>query len=151
MTSLTLVRQIAARPAIVFDALTTAEGMAAWWGPDAAPVVFAESDPRLGGAWRVRFRSLDGREHEAYGVYVEFDPPHRLAMTWNYADGGEPIEEGRESRIEADLRATDGGAELTFTHGQLKNAASVASHTQGWTGAFAKLVDRLNGRTTPLR
>ena len=32
MTSLTLVRRIAARPSIVFDALTTAEGIASWWG-----------------------------------------------------------------------------------------------------------------------
>jgi uncharacterized protein YndB with AHSA1/START domain len=42
MTSLTLVRRIAARPAIVFAALTTAEGLAGWWGPDAGPVLLAE-------------------------------------------------------------------------------------------------------------
>ena len=30
MTSLTLVRRIKARPSIVFDALTTAEGIASW-------------------------------------------------------------------------------------------------------------------------
>ncbi len=34
MTSLTLVRRIAARPSIVFDALTTPDGIACWWGPD---------------------------------------------------------------------------------------------------------------------
>jgi uncharacterized protein YndB with AHSA1/START domain len=32
MTSLTLVRRIAARPSIVFDALTTPDGIASWWG-----------------------------------------------------------------------------------------------------------------------
>ncbi len=31
VTSLRLVRRIAARPAIVFEALSTAEGIAAWW------------------------------------------------------------------------------------------------------------------------
>ena len=41
MTSLTLVRRIAARPSIVFDALATAEGVAAWWGPDDLPVILA--------------------------------------------------------------------------------------------------------------
>ena len=35
MTSLTLVRRIKARPQVVFDAVTTAEGIARWWGPDA--------------------------------------------------------------------------------------------------------------------
>jgi uncharacterized protein YndB with AHSA1/START domain len=94
---------------------------------------------------------MDGQEHEAFGVYLEFTPPTRLVMTWNYASGGEPLEAGRASRIEADLRATAAGTELTFTHSLLRDAASVASHTNGWTGALAKLVDRLAGRTTPLR
>ena len=39
MTSLTLVRRIAARPSIVFDALTTPDGIACWWGPDDGPVL----------------------------------------------------------------------------------------------------------------
>ena len=47
MTSLTLVRRIKARPSIVFDALTTAEGIACWWGPDGGPVFVAETDPGL--------------------------------------------------------------------------------------------------------
>ena len=45
MTSLTLVRRIAARPSIVFDALTTPAGIACWWGPDDGPVLLAETDP----------------------------------------------------------------------------------------------------------
>jgi uncharacterized protein YndB with AHSA1/START domain len=53
MTSITLVRRIAARPSIVFEALVTAEGVAAWWGPDALPVVRAEVDARVGGSYRV--------------------------------------------------------------------------------------------------
>lgn len=47
MTSLTLVRRIKARPSIVFDALTTPDGIASWWGPDAGPVL-----------WRKRTRGL---------------------------------------------------------------------------------------------
>jgi hypothetical protein len=41
MTSLKIVRRIAARPSIVFDALITPEGIACWWGPDAGPVLLA--------------------------------------------------------------------------------------------------------------
>ena len=75
MTSLTLVRRIRARQSIVFDAMTTAEGIAHWWGPDAGPVLIAESDPRKGGRFRVRFRTLDGTEHECSGEYLEVLPP----------------------------------------------------------------------------
>ena len=47
MTSLTLVRRIKARQSIVFDALTTAEGVASWWGPDGGPVLVGRLTPRL--------------------------------------------------------------------------------------------------------
>jgi uncharacterized protein YndB with AHSA1/START domain len=138
MTSLTLVRRVAARPSIVFDALTTREGVAAWWGPDDLPVLDAQVDARVGGAFRVRFQTMDGAEHEACGEY-EVSPPSRLVMTWSYAFGGAPEEFGHSSRIEVDVRAVDGGSELTFTHADLLNAASQASHEWGWTGALDKL------------
>ena len=82
MTSLTLVRRIRARPAIVFDALITAEGIAQWWGPDAGPVLIAEADARVGGRYRVRFRLLDGSEHESSGAYLELIRPERVVMSW---------------------------------------------------------------------
>lgn len=143
MTSLTLVRRIAARPSIVFETLSTADGVAAWWGPDSLPVILAQLDARVGGRYRVRFRTLDGAEHEASGEILELAPPHRLAMTWTYTTGGEPEEDGRVSHIEFEVRAIDGGSELTFTHSRLRNAASQASHQRGWTGALDKLVARL--------
>ena len=137
MTSLTLVRRIAARPAVVFDLLTTAEGVACWWGPDAGPVLVSETDPRVGGRFRVRFRLIEGSEHESRGEYLEVRPPERLAMTWAWL-GDE--DEGGESRIEIDLRALDDGAtELTFTHSRLASEASRISHEGGWSGALDKL------------
>src|SRR6478735_850564 len=84
MTNLTLVRRIKARPSIVFDALTTAEGIASWWGPDGGPVLVAESDPQVGGRFRVRFRMLDGSEHESSGEYLEVVKPERLSMSWRW-------------------------------------------------------------------
>lgn len=140
MKSFTLVRRIAARPSIVFEAMTTAAGVAAWWGPEDLPVVHAEMDARVGGAYRVRFRTLDGREHEACGEFLELVPPRRIVMTWWYAVGGEPDEEGRTSRIEITLTPSAGGTELTFTHSGLWSDESAKSHTWGWTGAFDKLV-----------
>jgi uncharacterized protein YndB with AHSA1/START domain len=148
MTSLTLVRRIAARPSIVFEALTTADGIRAWFGPDDLPVIRAEIDAWVGGAYRVRFQTLDGQEHEAFGEILDVDPPRRLVMTWRYAHGGEPEEQGLTSRIEIEVIAFEGGSELTFSHTDLRNEASRASHERGWTGALAKLV-RNFGAATP--
>lgn len=140
MTSLTIVRRIAARPSILFDALTTPQGVACWWGPDGGPVLLAETDVRVGGRFRVRFRMLDGSEHESRGEYLEVERPVRLVMSWRWTDGGEPEETEEESRVEIDLRPIGTGTELTFTHARLKNEASRLSHEEGWNGALDKLV-----------
>ena len=144
MTSLTLVRRIAARPSIVFDALTMPDGIRCWWRPDDGPVLLAESDPRVDGRFRVRFRMLDGTEHEASGHYVEVVRPARLVMTWHWLEGGEAAEAGQESRIVIALRPIAIGTELTFTHERLQTGASRDSHQRGWTGALDKLERHLS-------
>jgi uncharacterized protein YndB with AHSA1/START domain len=136
MTSLTLVRRIRARPSIVWDALTTPEGIGYWWGPDAGPVVIAETDVRVGGRFRVRFRMLDGTEHESSGEYREVSKSQRLAMSWRWL--GE--DDSGESLVEIGLRAIAEGTELTFTHSQLRDDEIRTSHEQGWSGALDKLV-----------
>jgi len=148
MTGLTLVRRIRARPSIVFAALTTPDGIASWWGPDAGPVLLAETDARVGGRFRVRFRTLDGSEHESTGEYLEVVEAQRLVMSWRWIDGGEPEENGEVSRIEIDLKPVDVGTEITFAHARLRNEASRLSHEQGWAGAFDKLERRFSAELT---
>ena len=139
MTSLTLVRRIAARPSIVFDALTTPEGIRLWWGPDDGPVLIAETDVRVGGRFRVRFRMTDDTEHESSGEYLEVARPTRLVMSWRWTLGGDAAETGEESRVDIDLRPIATGTELTFTHARLQTTASRDSHEWGWNGALDKL------------
>ena len=139
MSSLTLVRRIKARPSVVFALLSTPEGIARWWGPDSGPVLLSEADVRVGGRFRVRFRMLDGTEHESSGEYLEIIEGKRLVMTWRWIDGGEPEERGESSQIEVDLRPIDIGTELTFTHARLQNDRSRDSHAWGWGGALDKL------------
>jgi uncharacterized protein YndB with AHSA1/START domain len=136
MTSLTLVRRIKARPSIVFDALTTPEGIASWWGPDEGPVLVAETDPRVGGHFRVRFRMVDGSEHESTGEYLEVVKPERLSMSWRWTGGAE---DPGESLVEIRLRAVSEGTELTLTHSRLHDEETCRSHKNGWTGALDKL------------
>jgi uncharacterized protein YndB with AHSA1/START domain len=140
MRSLTLVRRIAARPSIVFEAMTTLDYFAAWWGPDDGPVVRAEMDARVGGAYRIHFRTLDGLDHEASGEFLEVVAPSRIVMSWTWSIGGEPEEQGRISRVEIDLTPIADGTELTFTHAGLSSEASEKSHAWGWAGALDKLV-----------
>ena len=136
MSSLTLVRRIKARPQVVFDAVTTAEGIAHWWGPDAGPVLVSESDPRVGGRYRVRFRMLDSTEHESSGAFLEIKRPERVVLSWRWKGG---LEDAGESRIEITLRAVPEGTELTLTHSRLQDEETRSGHEKGWSGALDKL------------
>lgn len=136
MTSVTFVRRIRARPSVVFDAVTTAEGIAQWWGPDAGPVLLAETDVRVGGRYRLRFRKLDGMEHETTGTYLELLRPERVVMSWRWVGGAE---DPGESRIEMVLRAIPEGTELTFSHSRLHDEETRRSHEAGWNGSLQKL------------
>jgi uncharacterized protein YndB with AHSA1/START domain len=136
LTGLTLVRRIRARPPVVFDAVTTPEGIAQWWGPDAGPVLLAEADVRVGGRYRLRFRMLDGTEHETSGVYLELLRPERVVMSWRWTGG---VEDPGESRIEILLRPIPEGTELTFSHLRLHDEDTRRSHEAGWAGSLAKL------------
>jgi uncharacterized protein YndB with AHSA1/START domain len=146
MTSLTLVRHIKARPSIVFDAVTTAEGIARWWGPDAGPVVVAEADVRVGGRFRVRFRMLNGSEYESQGEYLELVKPERVVFSWRWM-GGE--EDPGVSRVEIKLRAIPEGTELTFTHALLPDEETRRGHEAGWNGSLNKLEAHFSDRGSP--
>ena len=145
MTSLTLVRRIAARPSIVFEALTAPDGIACWWGPDDGPVLLAETDVRVGGRFRVRFRMLDGSEHESQGEYLELVKPERVVFSWRWTGGQE---DPGISRVEIRLRAIPEGTELTFTHALLHDEETRRSHEAGWLGSLDKLEAHFAGAET---
>jgi uncharacterized protein YndB with AHSA1/START domain len=144
MTSVSLVRRIAARPAIVFEALVTAEGIRSWWGPDDSPAISAEVDPRVGGRFRVRFRTADGLEHECVGEFLEIERPKRVVMSWRWSRNGRIDEHDKVSRVEMRLHAIETGTELTLVHSRLSNEDSARAHEGGWDGALQKLVRRFS-------
>ncbi len=154
MNAVTLVRRIAARPSIVFDALTTTEGLSSWFGPDEGPVLFVTANARLGGRFSARFRlagdmmedvAAAGSEHECLCKFLEIDKPRRIVMSWQWIFGGDPGEQGRVSRLEFHLRPIDTGTELTLIHAGLRDEATVSSHAKGWSGALDKLMRTLPG------
>ena len=145
MTSATLIRRIAARPDIVFEALVTSEGIRSWWGPDHGPAISAVSDPRVGGRFEARFRTADLREHVCAGEFLEIVRPERLVMSWRWIFGGVDDERDRVSRVEFNLRAIETGTELTLVHGELTTEVSARSHEGGWGGALDKLIRRFEG------
>ncbi|CAN5367751.1 hypothetical protein BH09PSE6_BH09PSE6_08420 [soil metagenome] len=136
MTSMTIVRQIAARPSLVWEAVSTADGLRQWLGPDDGPVIEMVSEPVAGGRFHLKFRMRDGSEHESNGTWLVVDPPLRLVLSWQWS--GE--EADGESRVEIVLRPKGEGTELTFTHAQLPDEPTAEGHRKGWNGSLDKLV-----------
>ncbi len=132
--SLTLVRRMKAAPAKIYDAWTRPEMMVRWWGPDAGPVLSAESDPRVGGRFRVVFCTLDGERHDCSGEYREVEQNRRLVFTWHWVSTPE-----RESLVTVEIRPLPEGAELTLTHAQFFDEAARDGHRRGWSGSLDKL------------
>lgn len=88
---LTITRIFAAPPALVFECMTTPAHLTHFWGPAGAstPLAGITVEPRPGG----RFETLmvndeTGEEYPMRGVFVEFDPPHRLSFTEADVEGG---------------------------------------------------------------
>ena len=134
LPSVTIVRRIKAPPAKIWAAITRPEQMLVWWGPDAGPTLSVEADVRPGGRFSIKFRLLNGDEHNPTGVYREVTPDKKLVFTWEL-----PALPERETLVTFLLKPFDGGTELTLIHEHLPDEDARRSHEQGWSGLLDKL------------
>jgi uncharacterized protein YndB with AHSA1/START domain len=123
-------RFLAASPEVVFAAWTDPQMLARWISPIGHAL--AEVEPWPGGRLNVTMVGA-GREIVHTGVYREVIPGRRLVFTWlsPYTGPGESV-------VTVELRARDGGTQLTLTHEGLMPDA-VESHAGGW----GQILDRL--------
>jgi uncharacterized protein YndB with AHSA1/START domain len=134
--SLTLKRRLKATPAQVFSAWTDPQKIVDWFGPreTAAGSVAAEMDVRVGGRYRIRFRTTDGEKHEVGGTYREVVPDRRLQFTWVWHSTPE-----RESLVTVTMVRDGDGTMLTLHHEQFFDEKARDGHSRGWTGTLEKL------------
>lgn len=83
-----------------------------------------------------RFRDIDEKGHEGSGVVTRWEPPHRLAFTWQPS-----------SEVEFELRTRGDKVLLTLTHRRLSGRQEMVSVCGGWHSHLAVLVERAHGRT----
>jgi uncharacterized protein YndB with AHSA1/START domain len=122
---------IDAEPEIVFEHLTTDDGMVAWMGQH------ADLDPTPGGRFAVDVSGSPIR-----GTYVEVDPPRRVVVTWGVA-GSDEHPPG-SSRVEFDLESIDGGTRLSLHHRDIPDVRA-GNHERGWVHFLDRLVRAARG------
>lgn len=118
---------IAAPATVVWELLTTAEGLRRWVGPEAV------AEPAPGG--ELRWMHPDGSRMA--GRFVELVPHRRLVFTYGWEDGrmGVPPE---STTVEIDLTERDGVTSLRLVHRGLPPEA-VGPHQHGWAYFLGEL------------
>jgi len=130
--------QIAHPPATVWAALTTAEGLASWFG-DRATI-----DLRPGGSARMTF----GGEHTADMRVERVEEPTVFGFTWHIY--GLPDDDPRRTYVEFTLVPVGQGTRLTVVESgfaQLPDEAyrtAYEGNTRGWASELGELVDYLD-------
>ena len=130
--------EIAHPPARVWAALTTAEGLSAWFGKD------AKIDLRPGGSASMRWDSGDTAEMRVERV----EEPMVFGFTWHIygLSGDDP----RRTYVEFTLEPAGAGTRLTMVESGFAQLSEDAyrtaydGNTQGWASELGELVDYLD-------
>ena len=130
-------REFNAPAALVFDAVTKADLIKRWYGPEGF-LDACESDPRVGGSWRFAF-TAGGKKMAKYGVYDEIDPPRRFVRTERYEGWDE-----YEARLTVELVERNGKTTMTqsflFPSKALRDQVMTIGLTpQGMSEFYARL------------
>jgi uncharacterized protein YndB with AHSA1/START domain len=131
--SLTLKQRINAPPAKVYAAFTEPQTLARWFGPAGVERVEAETDPRVGGRYKI-VGHMSNDTHEVGGTYREIVPNEKLVFTWAWKSTPE-----RESLVTVTFKPDGAGTILTLLHERFFDDDARDRHQHGWTGAFVKL------------
>jgi uncharacterized protein YndB with AHSA1/START domain len=130
--------QVAAPPGQVWAALTTAEGLAAWFGDQAT------IDLRPGGAARLSWDSGESADLRLERV----EEPAVFGFTWHIY--GLPEDDPRRTYVEFTLEPAAGGTRLRVVEtgfAQLPGDAyrtAYGANTEGWARELGELVSYLN-------
>lgn len=130
--------EVAQPPERVWTALTTAEGLSAWFGEEGASI-----DLRPGGSARM---SAGG--HSVDMRVERIEEPAVFGFTWTIS--GLPKDDPRRTYVEFTLEATGTGTRLTVVEtgfAQLPDEvyrSEYDSHVKGWANELGELVDYLD-------
>ena len=125
--------ELAAPPEKVWAALTTSEGLAAWFGDEAA------IDPRPGGSAWMKWNE----GHTAQMRVERVEEPRVFGFTWHIF--GLPDDDPRRTYVEFTLEPADGGTRLTVVESGFAQLSAEAFHeafdgnTRGWASELAEL------------
>lgn len=121
---------VAASVETTWTFLSDPQRFAAWIGSHAgqAPLPGTRVEPKVGGKLRVEYPGGTF----AVGVITAVEPMRRVAFTWGYEGGNQPIAPG-STEVELLLMTHEGGTLVELRHAGIPTAEARAGHMAGWT------------------
>jgi uncharacterized protein YndB with AHSA1/START domain len=132
--SLTLKRRLKAPPAEVFAAWIDPAKIVRWFRPGDSLPACAETDPRVGGRYRIVMQGDAGEDHEVSGTYLDVVPGEKLVFTWSG-----PCSPGHDSLVTVSIKPDGDGSLLTLVHEQFFDQDLRDRAAGGWTGCLDAL------------
>lgn len=128
---------------LVFEAWTTCEHLAHWWGPHGFTLPYCEIDLRPGGGYRFVQHDQDGNAFGFRGEYREVLPPERLVYTFIFE-----MMPDSEAVVTLDFADRDEGrtlltARTAFDSEEELRGAVESGMAQGMLESAERLDDRL--------
>lgn len=136
VSTITIVRTVAAPPERVYAAWADAEQLAAWWWPQ-LPGTTYDVDVRPGGRYRIHSPTAD---LTASGMYTEVDPPRRLAFTWSWEGHNESADPLVQDHVIVTFEPEGDRTRVTVAHTSTDHLDD-GNALQGWND----VMDRLAG------
>lgn len=131
-------RVLKAPPERVYRAFLEPDAKARWLPPYGFIGKVHESDPRVGGGYRMSFTNFGtGMTHSFGGRYTELVPHERIGYTDRFDDPNLP----GEMAVTVTLRAVLGGTELRIEQAGVPEAIPAEMCYLGWQESLAQLAN----------
>ena len=114
--TLTIVTDLAAPPATVWEMWYDPRQLERWWGPPTWPATFEQHDLVPGGESRYAMTGPDGTKARGWWRIASVDEPRSLEFEDGFCDeSGVPDDDMPTTRARVELVATEVGTRMTVT------------------------------------
>ena len=125
----------------VFECWTRAEHLQHWFGPKGFTIHSCETEPRLGGVFKLCLRAPDGKDYWVRGQFRELDFPKHLVIACT-ADDDKGVERLQEV-IEVTFTESEGRTTVSLNAVARGPSDEAAAMLRGMDQGWAQTVDRL--------
>jgi uncharacterized protein YndB with AHSA1/START domain/DNA-binding transcriptional ArsR family regulator len=122
----------------VFNAFLDPDAFAKWIPPNGYTAHVYKFDPKVGGAYRMSFSSLDKKDtHFFGGKFLEIKPNERLRYTDKF-ESDDPVMKG-EMKVTITFKDVPGGTEVRIVQEGLPKVIPIEGAMLGWSQSLENL------------